>query len=95
MKRLVLAATLSVACITAETRAQTAGAPSGSELTVYLMTMGQGDQVWERYGHNAIGIRNRLTNTDIVYQLGHLLIRAARVHRPLPPWRDDVLDGRV
>ena len=29
----------------------------GSELTVYLMTIGQGDQVWERYGHNAIGIR--------------------------------------
>ena len=42
----------------------------GSELTVYLMTMGQGDQVWERYGHNAIGIRNRLTNSDIVFNWG-------------------------
>ena len=70
MKRLVLAALLAGACLTAETRAQSAGAPPGSELTVYLMTMGQGDEVWERYGHNAIGIRNRLTNTDIVYNWG-------------------------
>ena len=37
---------------------------------MYLMTMGQGDQVWEKYGHNAIGIRNRLTNTDVVYNWG-------------------------
>jgi hypothetical protein len=44
--------------------------PPGSELTVYLMTMGQGDMVWERYGHNAIGIRNRLTNSDVVYNWG-------------------------
>jgi hypothetical protein len=70
VKRLFLAAALSVACLTSETRAQLAGAPPGSELTVYLMTMGQGDEVWERYGHNAIGIRNRLTNTDIVYNWG-------------------------
>ncbi len=46
-----------------------ANAP-GSELSVYLMTMGQGDQVWERYGHNAIGIRNSLTNTDVVFNWG-------------------------
>lgn len=42
----------------------------GSELTVYLMTMGQGDQVWERFGHNAIGIRDRRAGTDIVYNWG-------------------------
>ena len=29
----------------------------GSELRVYLMTMGPGEQVWERFGHNAIWIR--------------------------------------
>lgn len=34
------------------------------------MTMGQGDQVWERYGHNAIGIRDRRTNSDIVFNWG-------------------------
>jgi hypothetical protein len=42
----------------------------GSELTVYLMTMGQGDLVWERYGHNAIGIRDNRTGSDIVYNWG-------------------------
>lgn len=49
--------------------ADTAG-PPGSELSVYLMTMGQGDQVWERYGHNAIGIRNSRTNSDVVFNWG-------------------------
>lgn len=44
--------------------------PPGSELSVYLMTMGQGDLMWERYGHNAIGIRNRRTNADVVFNWG-------------------------
>jgi hypothetical protein len=34
------------------------------------MTMGQGDMVWERYGHNAIGIRDARANTDVVYNWG-------------------------
>ena len=53
-------------------RAQGADTTSipGSELTIYLMTMGQGDLVWERYGHNAIGIRNNRTGQDIVYNWG-------------------------
>lgn len=37
---------------------------------MYLMTMGQGDQVWERYGHNAIGIRDDRAGTDVVYNWG-------------------------
>lgn len=44
--------------------------PPGSELEVYLLTMGQGDQVWERFGHNAIGIRDRRANSDIVLNWG-------------------------
>ncbi len=48
----------------------TAVDPPGSELTVYLMTMGQGDEVWERFGHNAIGIRNARTGSDVVYNWG-------------------------
>ena len=42
----------------------------GSELTVYLMTMGPGDQVWERFGHNAIWIRDNARNTDVAYNWG-------------------------
>jgi hypothetical protein len=34
------------------------------------MTMGQGDLVWERYGHNAIGIRNNRTKADVVFNWG-------------------------
>ena len=34
------------------------------------MTMGQGDLVWERYGHNAIGIRDNRTGSDVVYNWG-------------------------
>jgi hypothetical protein len=44
--------------------------PPGSELTVYLMTMGYGDQVWERFGHNAIRIVDATTGTDSVYNWG-------------------------
>lgn len=42
----------------------------GSNLTVYLLTMGPGDQVWERFGHNAIWIHDDLTSSDIVYHWG-------------------------
>ncbi len=47
-----------------------APAEPGAELDVYVMTMGQGDELWERFGHNALGIRNRLTGDDVVYNWG-------------------------
>ena len=43
---------------------------SGSELTVYLMTMGPGDEVWEKFGHNALWIHDSLRNTDVAYNWG-------------------------
>jgi hypothetical protein len=45
-------------------------AESGSELTVYLMTMGPGRQVWERFGHNAIWIHDPVQGTDQAYNYG-------------------------
>jgi hypothetical protein len=51
------------------TDAQVAVADSQA-LSVYLMTMGPGDAVWERFGHNAIGIRNAQTGDDRVYNWG-------------------------
>lgn len=42
----------------------------GEELTVFLMTMGPGEAVWERFGHNAIWIRDSLRGTDIAYNYG-------------------------
>ena len=42
----------------------------GSNLTVYLLTFGWGDIVWERFGHNAIWIKDRARGTDITYNWG-------------------------
>ena len=53
----------------ADAQQPTAGEP-GSHLTVYLLTMGPGDQVWEKFGHNAIWIHDELNQTDIVYHWG-------------------------
>ena len=43
---------------------------AGSELEIYVMTMGVGDEIWERFGHNAIGVRDRSRGTDVVYNYG-------------------------
>jgi hypothetical protein len=42
----------------------------GSNLTVYLLTFGWGDAVWERFGHNAIWIKDRSRGTDVTYNWG-------------------------
>ncbi len=39
-------------------------------LRVYLMTMGPGPAVWERFGHNAIWIHDSARGTDIAYNYG-------------------------
>lgn len=46
------------------------GAPAGAEITVYLMTMGPGEAVWEKFGHNALWIRNSATGEDVAYNWG-------------------------
>jgi len=47
-----------------------AAAEPGSELTIYLVTMGPGDAVWERFGHNALWIRDAATGQDLAYNYG-------------------------
>ena len=42
----------------------------GEELTVYLMTMGPGDAVFEKFGHTAIWIHNSALNSDVAYNWG-------------------------
>lgn len=44
--------------------------PDSQSLRVYLMTMGPGDAVWERFGHNAIRILDTNTGQDRVYNWG-------------------------
>jgi hypothetical protein len=57
----------------APVRAQEGLAPApqpGEELRVFIMTMGPGQAVWERFGHNAIRIRDEARGTDIAYNYG-------------------------
>ena len=42
----------------------------GSDLTIYLMTMGNGVRIWERFGHNAIRIVDATHGTDSVFNWG-------------------------
>lgn len=45
-------------------------AEPGSELTVTLVTFGQGEQVFERFGHNALLFHDASTGTDTAYHWG-------------------------
>jgi uncharacterized protein DUF4105 len=45
-------------------------AEAGADLTIYLMTMGNGVRIWERFGHNAIRIVDATHGTDSVYNWG-------------------------
>jgi Domain of unknown function (DUF4105) len=42
----------------------------GSTIRVALVTMGPGDAVWERFGHDALWIRDAADGTDITYNYG-------------------------
>jgi hypothetical protein len=70
---MILAAILAAATLGAPAlaRAQTpAPADDPAALSVYLLTMGQGDLVWEKFGHNAIWIHDPRDGTDRVYNYG-------------------------
>lgn len=58
--------------------AQAPSREEGAELTVYLTTMGPGDLVYEKFGHNAIWIRDSLTGTTISYNYGIFDFRQER-----------------
>ncbi len=65
------------------TAAQVEPAPApGAELSVFLVTMGQGTAIWERFGHNAIWIHDERLGSDRLYTYGlfsweqeHFLLR--------------------
>lgn len=65
-----LARLLLLFAIASRLPAQDAAAPRRHAPEVYLVTMGPGASVYERYGHNAIWIRDTLDGTDIVYNYG-------------------------
>lgn len=66
---------------TPPTLASSSADEPGSELTVYLMTMGPGAQVWEKFGHDAIWVRDRRAKTDWVYNYGMFDFNQANFYR--------------
>jgi hypothetical protein len=49
--------------------------PPGAELTISVMTMGVGPEVWERFGHNAIVVQDGLRGTSTSYNYGMFSFR--------------------
>lgn len=43
---------------------------SGQNVTISLLTMGNGDQVWQMFGHTAIWIHDNSTGQDLVFNWG-------------------------
>jgi hypothetical protein len=62
-----------VAAQTPVVRAPNAATPApepGSELEITLMTFGLGQEVFERFGHNALWIHDAANGTDVAYNWG-------------------------
>lgn len=74
MRNRLLQLLLSVILLTllpARSLAQTtAPAQPGSELTVYLLTFGPGEAIYEAFGHNAIWIHDPSRSPDLAYNYG-------------------------
>lgn len=66
---LSLACAVMLGASAASSQATRAEVP-GSSLTVYLVTMGVGDDVWAKFGHNAIWIRDPKAGIDIAFNWG-------------------------
>jgi Domain of unknown function (DUF4105) len=70
-----LLALLVAGTLAAQATAPAPAAVPGSELSVSLMTMGVGAEVWERFGHNAIVIEDHRLGTSVSYNYGMFSFR--------------------
>lgn len=68
MRRTLRAVALAALLATAGPLAAQGG--DGASLQAFLMTMGPGASVYERFGHNALWIRDTTTGLDLVYNYG-------------------------
>jgi hypothetical protein len=66
--------TVAAAPVTPEVATPPAATPDSptpaSTLEVFLITVGAGRQVWERFGHNAIWVRDTVRGIDRAYNYG-------------------------
>jgi hypothetical protein len=53
-----------------QAQGEVGAAEPGSELTIFHVVMGQGDYIWERFGHNALWIRDSSTGSSIAWNWG-------------------------
>jgi hypothetical protein len=53
---------------------------AGEQLRIYLVTMGPGDEVWEKFGHNAIWVHDPVEGTDQAYNYGMFDFRQAHFY---------------
>jgi hypothetical protein len=70
LRSLALFAVLALAAAPVPARAQALPIAPDTGLTVTLLTMGQGDLVWEKFGHNALWVHDAATGEDRVYNYG-------------------------
>ncbi|HSU14596.1 DUF4105 domain-containing protein [Longimicrobium sp.] len=70
--RRALAASAALLALAAPVRAQPFAAPAQGDtaLRIILLTMGPGDEVWERFGHNAIWVHDPANGADVAYNYG-------------------------
>lgn len=66
----VLFLTANTSVATAQNFPATPAPVPGEELTVYLMTMGPGDAIFEKFGHTAIWIHDAARQRDVAYNWG-------------------------
>ena len=69
LRHVVAAVLLGITATGSTSAAQVPGSP-GAEISVQLLTMGQGDELFERFGHNAIWISNTRTGADVAWNWG-------------------------
>ncbi len=70
-RRLAAAAVLLLAAADpVRAQALPAGPPAGEGMTVTLVTVGLGPEVFERFGHNALWFHDARTGQDVVYHWG-------------------------
>jgi len=76
LPRVVVVLALLLSALARPASAQLPNVPSdpnatpGSELTIFHVTMGPGDDVYEKFGHNALWVHDPVRGTDDVYNYG-------------------------
>ena len=66
----------------------------GKNVTISLLTMGTGSEMWELFGHDAIWIHDNVTGRDTVFNWGVFNFRQSRFIPRFPQGHDAVRDGQ-